>query len=233
MRWRPRYKAETEQFGFSDAGLALLGPRGAILLRMHNRYPLRLLLTLLMLSALLYAVAAQAQRVHRCIDAEGRPLFSDQPCDSQNARRPEDPAPLSATEALDLSTKQAEKDARMGYCPAWDFESLQAELEASFRASDVNRMAALYHWPGATRRSSTAVLDEMERLLRRPLNDLAQEEPDLPYDWQLGDPEPLPLLRLELGGSDALETPEYARFGVLRHAGCLWITSIYSDEDSY
>ncbi len=189
------------------------------------------LLPQLMLVGLLCANAAQAQRVHRCIDADGSPLFSDQPCDSQNARRRDDPAPLSATGAIELSAQQAEKDARMGYCPAWDFESLQAELEASFQAGDVNRMAALYHWPGATRRSSTAVLDELERLIRRPLTDLAQEEPDLPYDWQVGDPEPLPLLRLELGGSEAFETPEYARFGVLRHAGCLWITSIYTDDD--
>lgn len=198
---------------------------------MHNPSQPRSLLPLLMLAGLLCVDAAQAQRVHRCIDADGSPLFSDQPCDSQNAHRRDDSTLLSATSAIKLSARQAAMDARMGYCPAWDFESLQAELEASFQARDVNRMAALYHWPGATRRSSTPVLNEMERLLRRPLMDIAEEEPDLPYDWQVGDPEPLPVLRLELGGSEAFERPEYTRFGVLRHAGCLWITSVYSDDD--
>lgn len=177
----------------------------------------------LLLLALAPAAPAEAARLHRCIDAEGRPLFSDQPCSAQGARRPEDPAPPSPEELARAEAEQAERDARLGYCPAWSLESLQAELQASFDTRDVNRLAALYHWPGATKQSSTAVLNEMERMLKRRLTDVAVEEAELPLEWHPGDPEPPPRLRLELVGQEAFEVPDYARFSVLRHAGCLWI----------
>lgn len=181
-------------------------------------------LSLLALFAFGFAPEAQGQRVHRCIDAEGRPLFSDQPCVAHNARRPEDPVPPTAAEVAAAEAREAERLKRMGYCPAWDAESLQTELEASFGARDVNRLAALYHWPGATKYSSTVVLNEMERLLKRPLLDVDEEAAELPLDWEPGDPEPLPRLRLELGSEGAMDDPLFARFAVVRHAGCIWIT---------
>lgn len=175
------------------------------------------------LPALLLAGAADAARLHRCIDAEGNPLFSDQPCSAQGARRPEDPALPSPEDLARSAAELAERDARLGYCPAWSLESLQEELQASFDARDINRLAALYHWPGATRHSSTVVLDELEQLLSRRLSGMAVEEAELPLGWQPGDPEPPPRLRLELAGQSDFDVPLYARFSVLRHAGCLWI----------
>ncbi len=185
--------------------------------------PASLRLLFLALPALLLVDTAVAARLHRCIDADGNPLFSDQPCSAQGARRPEDPAPPSPEELARSAAEQAERDARLGYCPAWSLESLQEELQASFDARDINRLAALYHWPGATKYSSTVVLNELEQLLSRRLTDVAVEEAELPSDWQPGDPEPPPRLRLELAGQDDFEIPHYARFSVLRHAGCLWI----------
>jgi len=178
----------------------------------------------LALACFVLAPDALGQRVHRCIDAEGRPLFSDQPCASQNARRPGDPVPPTAAEIAAAEAREAERLKRMGYCPAWDSDSLQTELQASFGARDVNRLAALYHWPGATKYSSTVVLNEMERLLRHPLQEVAEEAAELPLDWEPGDPDPLPRLRLELGGLTAMDDPIYARFAVVRHAGCIWIS---------
>jgi len=58
---------------------------------------MRALALLLLLPLCVLALPARAQNpIHHCVDAHGNPLFTDQPCTSQQATPVQAPPPASA-----------------------------------------------------------------------------------------------------------------------------------------
>ncbi len=170
----------------------------------------------LALAILLLPGAPDAQRIHRCVDAQGLQIFTDQPCEAHAARR-WDPATGAAVPADGPSPD----DALHGRCPAPDTAALLDAMDRIFARHDVNALAGLYHWSGDHRRSADAVLAQLQALVERPLLAAALEDPLLsPDDTDT----PLPLLRLELGGRTALDDPLWVRFRLHPRAQCLWLT---------
>lgn len=120
---------------------------------------LRRLLLCLALANLPAPAAAQA--VYRCTDAEGRAVFTDQPCESIQAvprAAPGDTAPLGAT----LGGQAALGCARTP-------EALRQGVRIALSAGDVNRLANYYHWPGTGTGAARYVMDTLEAIAARPL----------------------------------------------------------------
>jgi hypothetical protein len=171
---------------------------------MHVLRPALLLLTLVVLPA-----SAQTP-IHRCIGADGQPVFTDQPC-----------AALHATPAPAVAGTQAAPSLRPpAVTCATDLEQLrQATLDA-FANADANRLAGLMLWSGYRERTAVADIEALAALMRRPL--VAIDAPSAATSAAAADtagaPPELVVHTLAGDGSDA-----QTRFAIERHAGCLWL----------
>ena len=106
-------------------------------------------------------VPAAAQAVYRCTDAEGRAVFTDQPCESIQAvprAAPGEAAPAGAT----LGGQAALGCARTP-------EALRQGVREALSLGDVNRLANYYHWPGTGSGSARHLMDALEAIAARPL----------------------------------------------------------------
>lgn len=108
-----------------------------------------------------------AQGVQRCIDASGRPVFTDQRCADIGAVSLVPPAT-----ALPASGGVVRRGPLPGGCPRTAAQ-LAGELGAAVRAGDSNRLAGLYDWVGVSGATASRVLDRLERIAARPLVDVA------------------------------------------------------------
>lgn len=168
------------------------------------------------------AGTAATARFHRCVSAEGTPVFADRPCHMLDAR-PASPAPPASPEAPTETESLPEPDPLPGLCPARDGESLRRALKRAFARRRVNDLAALYHWVGSTRASSIVVMNRLADLLRHPLAEIAFDPPFSESEWS-EDESRLPDLRIELRLSQMDEETTPVWFRLRRHAGCLWLS---------
>jgi hypothetical protein len=133
---------------------------------MRDTFPfqrIRLLACLLVAAAL--PGHARAQQVQRCIGADGQAVYTDRRCDDIGAvaRLP----PAAAAEGPRLFR---------GGCPRV-LSQLVGEIGAAIQGRDVNRLAAVYDWSGASNASASRLLDRLEAMVDRPLVDIAPVYP--------------------------------------------------------
>ena len=174
-----------------------------------------------------FSASADAQTsIHRCIGADGNPVFTDQPCaalDATPVRRivpRHDDEPVASTPAV--------------LCAANAAELKRAVIDA-FAAGDANRMAGLMLWRGYGRKAAVADIRALKRAMREPLLDFGPEPATDPMAGSAfvapGVPaDPLPparddMLVLHTAGNDGNGEPHAMRFQVVRRAGCLWLRS--------
>ena len=172
---------------------------------------MRTLALLLLLTLCALARTAQAQDIiHRCVDAHGNPVFTDQPCSSQHATAVQ-AAPPAAVAARPGASVPLHR------CAASTAQLRQRVIDA-FAAHDPNRLAGLMLWRGYGDRSAVDDLRALAQLVRQPL--LTIHFDDAPAPGAPSSAAPLaPASALQLrtdGGADA-------RFDVARRAGCLWL----------
>jgi hypothetical protein len=156
-----------------------------------------------LLLLLLLALPAAAQTaIHRCVAADGRPVFSDQPCTSMGATSVM-PAPATSTLA-DLTEGPS-----TGLLCAKDLAELRQGVAQAFASRSANRIGGLILWNGYGSSGAVDNLRAMELLVRQPLVGLE------------GSAE---------GGIDAVTSApggdgstRRAHFGVVRDSGCLWL----------
>lgn len=156
---------------------------------------------LLLLSLLACALPARAQdAIHHCVDAQGNPVFTDQPCASQHATPVQ--APAAAAPGLPIPLQRCASTAA----------GLRQHVIDAFAARDPNRLAGLMLWHGYGHVSAVDDIRALARLVRQPLLEIHfGDDPGSSADN--GDD----ALQLRtLGGDDA-------RFAVVRQAGCLWL----------
>ncbi|WP_374474019.1 DUF4124 domain-containing protein [Arenimonas sp.] len=173
----------------------------------------------LFLLLLLLAPAAQAQAVHRCVDPQGRSVFSDQPCASQQARPREAPKPPAAS-AQGFASGTGTTAPGCARTPEALLEGVRGALEAR----DVNRLATHYHWAGTGARAGRYLMDELEAIAARPLA-TAELAWDTPPDEAAAGAPPAPpsRLRIEQFGASGAAGAVRTEFMLRRHAGCWWI----------
>ncbi len=175
---------------------------------------------------------ALAQQVHRCVDAEGRTVFSDRRC-----------IDIGAAPRIPPATQDAGEPRRLGSgCPR-TLGDLVAELGAAIRNNDVNRLSSLYDWAGHSNAAAGRTLDRLESIAARPLVDIVPVYPgnayeddgaapqaptDPPADAPMASPvapppRPRPTaLRLEQTLANG-STPSRTVFGLRRSFGCFWV----------
>ncbi|MCM2356492.1 MAG: DUF4124 domain-containing protein [Arenimonas sp.] len=174
---------------------------------------------LLMATLLAPAAPASAQAVHRCVDAQGRSVFSDQPCASQQARPREAPKPPAAA-AQGFASGTGTTAPGCARTPEVLLDGVRGALEAR----DVNRLATYYHWAGTGARAGRYLMDELEGIAARPLAsaELVWDTP--PAAATPGTPAAPPSrLRIEQSGAGGAAGAVRTEFLLRRNAGCWWI----------
>jgi Domain of unknown function (DUF4124) len=183
-----------------------------------------LLLVLLALLALSTSAAAQ-DAIHRCVGADGNPLFTDQPCAALHAM------PVSA--AQDSTNVQVPPGAALPInaapppvlCAASLGELRQSVLEA-FASHNPNRLAGLMLWGGYGRDAVVADIRSMTALMQRPLLDVDEDDGDAPPAAPDTVSMPPPAERqivIRTAGNDGSGAPHETHFDVVRRSGCLWL----------
>lgn len=160
----------------------------------------------LVLLLLLIALPATAQTtIHRCVGADGRPVFSDQQCTSIGATSIMPPAPAVASS----TSADAPAGPSTGLLCAKDVAGLREGIAQAFANRDANRIGGLILWSGYGSGGAVENIRNMDALVRQPL--LAVE----------GN---------EAGGLDAVTSgpgneaaTRRAHFSVVRDSGCLWL----------
>jgi hypothetical protein len=163
------------------------------------------------------AVPARAQ-VRHCVTPDGQDAYTDRRC-----------ADIGAIERQPRPNEGAMVAMRLyrGGC-ARTLQDLVFELTTAVDGRDVNRLAALYHWPGMSTSTANATMQQLEAIVQRPLMDIATVVPPGP-DGEDGSYYPrttmaqAPIgvrLQQTLGNGT---TPSQTVFGLQRHLGCWWV----------
>ena len=186
----------------------------------RHRYAgaMRLPALLLLLPLLAVALPGRAQNpIHHCVDARGNPLFTDQPCTSQQATPVQAPTP-----APGASVAAPGLPVPLQRCASTATELRQRVIDA-FAARDPNQLAGLMLWRGYGRVSAVDDLRALNRLVQRPLLEIhfGGEAPDDPVAAGSSGP---PAAASSTADELQLRTvDDNARFAISRQAGCLWL----------
>jgi hypothetical protein len=188
---------------------------------------MRLLSALLWLLLLTWAAPAVAQNpIHRCVGANGNPVFTDQLCSTLQA------TPLNPV-AKPPGDDSHPAEPMPILCAATLGELRQSVIDA-FANHDANRMAGLMLWNGYGHGAAVADIRSLSALMRQPLLDLGPPSGPPPTGASsstdpfasAAPPTPAPAsaqLVLHTAGNDGSDSPHELRFDIVRHAGCLWL----------
>lgn len=175
--------------------------------------------------------AAQAG-VHRCIGADGTPLFTDQPCAALQAT-PVQAAPKPAAAGQPAPGASLPPPI---LCAATVAELRQSVADA-FATRDPNRLAGLMLWGGYGRNAAVSDIRALGALMQRPLLDFGEDPADRPAEGSEPDTAPVPgaehagrtpseaerQLVLRTASDDGSGTARETRFAIVRRSGCLWL----------
>ncbi len=199
----------------------------------------RMLALLLFVLSLASAPAAAQTAIHRCIGADGNPVFTDQPCAALDA------TPLARS--AQPTRESADTPTPAVLCAA-TIDALKRGVIEAFASRDANRMAGLMLWGGYGHGAAVADIRALQRAMREPLLDFgpAQESADVsaapsaagaaesnPFDGadatalavspMTAAPAPGNVLVVHTSASDGRGQSREMRFTVVRRSGCLWL----------
>lgn len=178
----------------------------------------------------LLPICAMAQEgIHRCIGADGNPLFTDQPCAALQATPVTAPpaTPKPSTSPLDVATATPPPVS----C-ATSVADLRQGMTDAFTARDPNRLAGLMIWNGYGRDAVVADIRSLGSLMQRPLLDIGTASDDDDPPATSGDNGDAAASRPAASGDalivhtasgDGTGIPRETRFTVVRRSGCLWL----------
>jgi hypothetical protein len=189
---------------------------------------MRLLALLLLL--LLPAGAAQAQGdIHRCLGANGVPVFTDRVCADINAAPLAPPATTSSA-APASSSRPSQPPAVL--CAA-DMAQLKQAVVDAFAERNPNRLAGLMLWDGDGQGAVVADIQLFNRLMAHPLIGIttrpasAASTADASPTAATSAPSPEfseeNTLTVRTEAEDGGGATQETRFDVERHDGCLWL----------
>lgn len=115
---------------------------------------------LLLLTALAWAGPAEAQRVYRCVSADGVSMYVDRPCQRLGVAEREQPESQTGTGESALP----EPEMLLG-CPATDAAALESSLREAVARRDANALAGMYLWSGMGRRAAESVFHRFDTLI--------------------------------------------------------------------
>lgn len=204
---------------------------------------MRSLTFLLWLVAAVFAAPpahAQASAIHRCVDAQGRQVFTDRRCADMQATpalpQPSQPAAAAAAPMASHSPSAAPQ-----LCAA-SADALRQQVVDAFATHDPNRIAGLMLWTGYSERAVVGDIVSLRDLVKHPLVDIdggsspgRAEAPDIydasqPLSQLLAAPAsgttqapPADQLVLVTAAGDGTGGTRETRFSLSRQSGCVWM----------
>lgn len=185
------------------------------------RFPLpKIFCLVLCLAALGWSGKSHAQ-VHRCTLPDGTALYTDRACTT-----------VGAADRVPRAGLGAGVRAARGGC-ARNLQDLTYEMTTAIDANDVNRLAGVYDWVGASSSSAAILMDRLDLVARRALVDIVPVTASAPAadsDDPMADLYPQTTVRrppVALRVEQTLangSTPSRTVFGLRRYLGCWWIT---------
>lgn len=200
---------------------------------------MRLLKYVLPLILLASAVPCFAQTtIHRCVDASGHALFTDQTCAAMQATAVQPAAKPAASPLMSLNTDVKGTPTLAPIEPppilcAATFDKLRQSVIDAFANRNANRMAGLMLWNGYGSEAAVANIRSLATLMQQPLLDAgppsaangpADESQDTaPADQDDEAAADGSELVLHLAGTDGNGNPRELHYGVVHRYGCLWL----------
>jgi hypothetical protein len=179
-----------------------------------------LLLLLLAIPLLCVARCAHAQ-IHRCIGAQGEPVFTDQPCGS---------AELSVSVAgggLDRDDQGNADDSPRSSgsliaatCPRSP-EEVRDRIAVAFNDDNPSALAGLFDWRGFSHASADARLKDFDRWLKHPLVGVQFTGAVDPSGAR---PDDLDYAPVNPSGLTVLTPSDTRSFGLAQRGGCWWLS---------
>lgn len=188
---------------------------------------MRHMLALLCLILLVHAAPAVAQNeIHRCVGADGNPLFTDQPC-----------AALQATSVSPPATAGpgSPPESPPAVLCATSVDQLRQSVVDAFASRSPNRLAGLILWGAYGRGAAIADIRSLGSMMKQPLLDISPGHEPASTDSappaadapDSGSAPSVPAaghqLVLHTVGSDGSGNPNELRFDIVHRAGCLWL----------
>ena len=184
---------------------------------------------------ILWAVPGRPQTdIHRCIDASGRALFTDQTCASMQATAVH-PAPKPVEDTTHVATLAATPTEPPPILCAVTFNQLRQSVIDAFANRNANRLAGLMLWNGYGSATAVADIRALSALMQQPLLDVGPPDgnasstagyADAPPEGE--SPTDAPgrgnQLALHLAGTDSSGNPRELRYGIVHRYGCLWLS---------
>ncbi len=180
----------------------------------------------LLLLLLCLPLGARAQDgIHRCVGADGNPVFTDQPCAALNAT----PVASPARDSAPTTTAPIAPATPAPVSCATTVADLRQSVLDAFSTRDPNRLAGLMLWGGYGQQSVVADIRSLGGLMQRPLLGVGQADDDsADTPASSGSAPPAPpnderQLVVRTAADDGSGQPRETRFDVVRRSGCLWL----------
>ncbi len=187
-------------------------------------------LLLLLTVACLWPLRAQAQGVQRCTTMSGETVYTDKRCEDIGAM---DRLPSPSSTIVGGSGSAG---FYRGTCSR-TLSDLVHQISAAVDARDVNRLAGIYYWTGVSDSAANRILNQLERIVERPLVDIVPVRPAAPLLDEAGNvvdpnsdgyyPQTTPQRPIGLRLEQTLRnsaTPSSTVLGLRRAYQCFWIT---------
>ena len=159
-------------------------------------------IALLLLSLLALPAVAQSA-IHRCVGGDGRPVFTDQPCRSVGATSVMPPAVSHAPDGVTDGPSASLLCAK-------DLGVLRESMAHAFALQSANRIGGLTLWGSTGSSAASDAIRTLEALVRQRLVSLEGTE-------AAG-------IDVVTAGPAGGESTRRTHFGVVRDAGCLWLS---------
>lgn len=180
-------------------------------------------LSVLALTASLFLPRLAHADVHRCIGANGEPVFTDQPCGTQDHSPG---ASANGVASVETASAPASGNLASAACPATP-QALRDRIAAAFTSKDPNLIAGMLDWRGFDHDSAGASMRGLRDWLKQPLAGIQFQGPPDPSGAQPGDadytaPDPTGVTVTTQPRGD--EAPASRSFGIAKSGGCWWLS---------
>jgi hypothetical protein len=180
-----------------------------------------LLLLVLAVPLLCFARGAPAQ-IHRCVGAQGEPVFTDQPCGS--AELSVEVASGAPGHGDQPDTTDAIPDSSgtriAATCPHSPQE-VRDRIAVAFNDDNPNALAGLFDWRGFSHTGADATLKEFARWLKHPLIGVQFSGAADPSGAR---PDDLDYAPISPSGLTVLTPSDARSFGMTEKGGCWWLS---------
>lgn len=171
---------------------------------------------LLLLLLLPMGTALAQDTIHRCVDANGNPVFTDRTCASQHA--------TAVAPGASMPTPVGAPPMPPATLCAATLPALKQAVIDAYAGRDANRFAGLMLWGGYGHHAVVADIRWLGQLMRQPLLGMHVTGGDngTGDDAPAGAGTMAPALVLTTSGETG-GAPRQSAFAVVARAGCLWL----------